>query len=739
MYVNTLTTNGTLADAIRLLGENKPFGYDRFAALRGSLRPSVDQINALSAILRTAYQASIKIGTDPSALDQTLYPYVVSKDAKRKYEEEMRDAPSAYMPRKPHKNGLLVYHLAVMLNIKDKWFPYIYDLHPYFAPPQPGPIESARSIISTSKVPESLIKAFGTLDFAEDMAKKKQHFLVSIKEDNIGDLYHVFSIRQEFENVLPNRPDDEPLRWSEEYLKDSKTSIILIKRRCKRSSGGNKPDLVANIMKRQKTIMDIGPHIIKFQQQAKDATVLDWAVRFAHWLITSAEANICVMLYDRLQLPQPKLRERKLVKSVEGSPRRPLNPAKVLTMLRFSREIFWLRRNRSIPHLQTPTATILRRNASTHFVTRTIKPVEERVNDFMSTKYGLRNFMVGPSRPPLVHPGDDQSRKKLLNTIYAEYQSIPATEKKKRLDLMLSGRLWRDYFQPFNLTEERKWEATNKDRLAHLDEQKLDSDNDAMQNVKAALSHQSVKMEGYSLSPGDSFAMYDELRKATGDFCDEIDTKLFVQEYHKTHPNLPPDDIMMYINNTLIQEWIFKKLDDPITEKFILDVHKQFHIPQDNGLIWVFKYRMTTAGSTGYLDTIYPYPEEIACNMTLLVEQSASESKTPTEVLRPRRMIKKIVTTPTIHPVLYALKFYLTFLLIHPFHDGNGRTGRLLLFLMLRRQGHLPPCFSQVTREQYIDVITRTKLGDPAPYFNLCINQMLETYEQQNHMDTMSL
>ncbi|PRP86529.1 hypothetical protein PROFUN_05311 [Planoprotostelium fungivorum] len=28
--------------------------------------------------------------------------------------------------------------------------------------------------------------------------------------------------------------------------------------------------------------------------------------------------------------------------------------------------------------------------------------------------------------------------------------------------------------------------------------------------------------------------------------------------------------------------------------------------------------------------------------------------------------------------------------------------------------------------EEYIDAITCTRRGDPAPYFNLCINQMLE-------------
>lgn len=57
------------------------------------------------------------------------------------------------------------------------------------------------------------------------------------------------------------------------------------------------------------------------------------------------------------------------------------------------------------------------------------------------------------------------------------------------------------------------------------------------------------------------------------------------------------------------------------------------------------------------------------------------------------------------HPVQYASEAHYRFVSIHPFADGNGRTGRLLMNLLLLRAGFPIVSISNEQRELYIDAI----------------------------------
>jgi hypothetical protein len=52
---------------------------------------------------------------------------------------------------------------------------------------------------------------------------------------------------------------------------------------------------------------------------------------------------------------------------------------------------------------------------------------------------------------------------------------------------------------------------------------------------------------------------------------------------------------------------------------------------------------------------------------------------------------------------------------IHPFLDGNGRTGRLLLNLILIRLGYPPAIIYARDRSRYLRALRRTDAGDPGP------------------------
>ncbi len=63
---------------------------------------------------------------------------------------------------------------------------------------------------------------------------------------------------------------------------------------------------------------------------------------------------------------------------------------------------------------------------------------------------------------------------------------------------------------------------------------------------------------------------------------------------------------------------------------------------------------------------------------------------------------------------------------IHPFLDGNGRAGRLLLNLMLVRLGYPPAIIYKGARARYLDTLRRADQGDPGPLGELLARAILD-------------
>lgn len=60
-----------------------------------------------------------------------------------------------------------------------------------------------------------------------------------------------------------------------------------------------------------------------------------------------------------------------------------------------------------------------------------------------------------------------------------------------------------------------------------------------------------------------------------------------------------------------------------------------------------------------------------------------------------------------LHPVCYAAEAHTRFVSIHPFQDGNGRTGRLLMNLLLLRQGYPVAIIGYDQRQRYIESLVQ--------------------------------
>ena len=69
---------------------------------------------------------------------------------------------------------------------------------------------------------------------------------------------------------------------------------------------------------------------------------------------------------------------------------------------------------------------------------------------------------------------------------------------------------------------------------------------------------------------------------------------------------------------------------------------------------------------------------------------------------------------------------------IHPFVDGNGRTARILMNLVLMRAGYPIAIITRDDRTRYIDALERSQISDLTPFIALlleCISETLEEYE----------
>ncbi len=90
-------------------------------------------------------------------------------------------------------------------------------------------------------------------------------------------------------------------------------------------------------------------------------------------------------------------------------------------------------------------------------------------------------------------------------------------------------------------------------------------------------------------------------------------------------------------------------------------------------------------------DTIFGNHEQLIARIPSLMESTDKASKSNT------------------HPLIVAAKFHGYFKYLHPFRDGNGRTGRLLSNFLLLRAGHPLLIIRREDRDTYITALKQIK------------------------------
>ena len=96
------------------------------------------------------------------------------------------------------------------------------------------------------------------------------------------------------------------------------------------------------------------------------------------------------------------------------------------------------------------------------------------------------------------------------------------------------------------------------------------------------------------------------------------------------------------------------------------------------------------------------------------VKAAGTEYAYPPHYLLPELMAEFVEwlnsdTARQLHPVDYAAEAHCRFVGIHPFRDGNGRTGRLLMNLLLLRVGYPVVVISNAQRVEYIEALVEAQ------------------------------
>ena len=65
-----------------------------------------------------------------------------------------------------------------------------------------------------------------------------------------------------------------------------------------------------------------------------------------------------------------------------------------------------------------------------------------------------------------------------------------------------------------------------------------------------------------------------------------------------------------------------------------------------------------------------------------------------------------------LHPVTFAAQLHKSFVLIHPFKDGNGRIARLIMNMALIQDRYLLAVIPPVLRDEYIELLEKAHRDD---------------------------
>jgi Fic family protein len=170
----------------------------------------------------------------------------------------------------------------------------------------------------------------------------------------------------------------------------------------------------------------------------------------------------------------------------------------------------------------------------------------------------------------------------------------------------------------------------------------------------------------------------------------------------------------------------------PLTESYIQQLHRELlqHSEKDN---W---HRGNYKKSPNHVEDFAPDGSSLG-----VVFETSSPFETP---IRMHELVEWTTATwneKKIHPILITAIFFVEFLAIHPFQDGNGRLSRVLATYLMLRSGYAYVPYSSMeavveqSKEAYYISLRQTQgtLKTDNPNWQPWIMYFLRTLSQQKH------
>ncbi|CAH1980503.1 unnamed protein product [Acanthoscelides obtectus] len=264
------------------------------------------------------------------------------------------------------------------------------------------------------------------------------------------------------------------------------------------------------------------------------------------------------------------------------------------------------------------------------------------------------------------------------------------------------------YFKALTYSPDHKAALINRERTAQVVEgldynlfKSIDSKNDYLKKRMKMDSFEAVKKQAYYLHiyhtvgiEGNTMTV-EQLRYLveTG----QVVSGKSIIEHNEV---LGLEKAMQYIKLLVHQDYI--------GIKEILGIHRRVMGHVDPISSGVFRNENVFVGSHSP-----PFHEELPGLMDSYVEWLNSEE------------------ARSMHPVRYAALAHYKLVDIHPFIDGNGRTSRLIMNLILLKAGYPPVMVLKEQREKYYDTLKTANMGDVRPFVRFvaqCTLQILNMY-----------